>query len=353
MKKRDSGIELLRIICVLLIILHHYGAHGGFPFPKAPGQWPLVVLQEAALYGRIACSVFVMITGYYRITSDSPHPYAKVIPLVMELCFYYAAVAALTWATQPYPIGAKELWKFAGSLFSGNWFIVYYILFSLFLPYLNPWLRSLNKKQFLGLLMLIYSIWSLEPTVAMISYVTPLRIETWWAGELEFFFVMYFTGGYLRLHGDLTRHRRRWLAIFAGAWLTLVLSVPVVNLANRWNPGAVFYDGLLFGGYNTVPAVLFAVSLFILFSNIHFYSPLINEIAASALGVYILHDNDISRVVIWKILSPNAAHAANPFVHACIKVLCVFVVCTVIDIARRKLFGERLEKWVVQKLTKI
>ena len=29
-KQRNSALELLRIICILLIICHHYSIHGGF-----------------------------------------------------------------------------------------------------------------------------------------------------------------------------------------------------------------------------------------------------------------------------------------------------------------------------------
>lgn len=351
-KKRDSGIELLRIICMILIIFHHYSYHGGFQFTVRDYGPAMIAIQEAAMFGRIACSVFVLITGYFLVTSECGNHYAKVLPLVMELCFYYAVTAFGVWLVQPYPFHWSETQKFFGTILSGNWFVVRYILFYLFVPFINPWLRSLTKKQFSWMIIMIYCIWSVEPTISIFSYLTPVPLKAWWFSETDFFVVMYLTGSYLRLHCDLTKHRGRWIGAFLGSTAFLVGSVAVMDNMSVRFPALPVSSALVFLDYNTIPAVIWAISAFVLFSNLHFYSPVINEIAACVLGVYILHDNDLIRPLLWKRISPNLRYVKNPFIHMPVKVFCVFAVCVAIEMLRRKCFGERLEAWMVKKLTK-
>lgn len=70
-KQRNSGIEFLRIICILSIIFHHYYEHGGFPvFGVKDLSYSTVYLQCISMFGRAACSVFAIITGYYLINSE-------------------------------------------------------------------------------------------------------------------------------------------------------------------------------------------------------------------------------------------------------------------------------------------
>ena len=69
---RASNIELLRIISMILIIMHHFSVHGCFPFTPDL-TFNKVFLQVFGLGGKAAVVAFVMITGYFMVSSTLQH----------------------------------------------------------------------------------------------------------------------------------------------------------------------------------------------------------------------------------------------------------------------------------------
>lgn len=86
---RQSNIELLRIISMILIIMHHFSVHGTFPFTPDL-TFNKVFLQVFALGGKAGVVAFVMITGYFMISSSFKlHKFAK---LIGQIWFYSIAM---------------------------------------------------------------------------------------------------------------------------------------------------------------------------------------------------------------------------------------------------------------------
>ena len=71
MKERDSNIELLRIVCMMFIVVHH-SLLGLYSVPFVlEGQGECDVLSGSALilngFCYIGVNVFILISGYYGI----------------------------------------------------------------------------------------------------------------------------------------------------------------------------------------------------------------------------------------------------------------------------------------------
>lgn len=72
MKRRVSKFELLRIIAMYLIVLHHAVFHGILTVsPVEQLRYPLTVTLSIILEmgGKIGVFIFVLITGYFMINS--------------------------------------------------------------------------------------------------------------------------------------------------------------------------------------------------------------------------------------------------------------------------------------------
>ena len=172
-KKRQSGIELLRIICILCIIAHHYTVHGGFgSFSCETLTGNAVFLQVFSMFGRMPCSVFAIITGYFMINARTEYAdhVKKVIPLIAEMVFYSLLFLGVVWIFRLTPVSAVKAVKAFFPFFWDNWFIVYYIILFLMIPFLNPLLLSLTKRNFEYLILLLLVIWSVVPTFAINSW---------------------------------------------------------------------------------------------------------------------------------------------------------------------------------------
>lgn len=67
MRNRNSNIELLRIIAMLLIVLSHYSIHGlGTDLAYSLN---LYIADVAGLGGKLGVTIFILISGYYMTES--------------------------------------------------------------------------------------------------------------------------------------------------------------------------------------------------------------------------------------------------------------------------------------------
>ena len=83
-KVRNSNFELLRIIAMIMIIIHHYTVHGGWiPFTYENFTFNMVLTQLMRYGGKIGCHLFMMITGYFMIKGKTN--FKKIFKLVLEM----------------------------------------------------------------------------------------------------------------------------------------------------------------------------------------------------------------------------------------------------------------------------
>ena len=61
-KKRNSSLELLRILAMLFIVISHYSVHGGFNLNSINLLFNKVFLQVSTL-GNLGVNIFVLISS--------------------------------------------------------------------------------------------------------------------------------------------------------------------------------------------------------------------------------------------------------------------------------------------------
>ena len=337
-QERASGIELLRILCMLMIIAHHYFVHGGFSAASiAVHRAEGMAVQMMQMFGRPACLIFALISGYFLVERGRERHVRRVLPLVAEQWFYSVLILVLVLAFHLRSVSALEMICSLVPALLGHWYIVGYLMLYVLIPFLNPWLRSMEKRTYRRLLLALFIIWSVIPTCTLYD---------WHFDERDLFPIMYLTGGYIRLHGQGKYPNGRNLAASLLSAGTLILSVALINTwGYRARNADVIGWATYFGDYNSTPGVVFAVSTFLFFSRLRFTSRTVNYLAGSVIGIYLIHDDDLVRDLLWKGLSPNAAHLTGVWVHAPVKILAVFVVCLAVDLLRRATVEKVFLRW--------
>lgn len=296
-------------------------------------------VQTISMFGRMACSVYAMISGFFLVDRRTVD-YSKAAMIVFDVVFFTAAAAAVTWAAGLAPMNLRDF------IYSGlYWYIIFYLIFYFFTPYVNRLLNALNKGAFARLLALMFFFWSVVPTLTFrkISF-----------SDLDFFIVMYTAGAFIRLHiHGKVHYRNRWnllIALCAAAFMGLSVAVfDWLGVA----AGKDFFvaNACYFREFNMVPAVICAVFLFIYFSNLSFYSGLINYMAGSTLHILIIHLNEFLRQWIWERIYPNAEYIDWPYIHAPIKIICVFIGCFAISAIYRQTVRRPVERSVRARLS--
>lgn len=293
------------------------------------------------MFARMACSLFAMISGFFLIERKTVD-YSKAAMIVFDVAFFTVVIAAFSWVTGVVQITMRDL------LYSGlYWFIVYYLIFYFFVPYINKLLCSLDKAGFVKLLTLMFCLWSVVPTLTLrqINFV-----------YMDFFIVMYTAGAYIRLYVYRKVHYRNFwnLLIALAAAVFMVFSVDVFDAIGTATGKDFFVENACyFRELNMVPAVICAVSLFLYFSNLTFYSGAVNFMAGSTLHILILHNNEFFRQWIWEGIYPNAEYMVWPYVHAPIKIVCMYIGCLLISVVYRQTIRRPVKRVISKKLSAV
>ena len=156
---RRSDIELYRIVCMLLIVMHHYVVNSGLMDAGGPIQTNGMAKRTLFLlllgaWGKTAINGFIMITGYFMCKKNIT--LIKFLKLLFETMFYrivinlifcisgYTAFTAETLKTILFPVRDVS--------FS---FPQVYLVFFLCIPFMNILLRRLTEEKHVALLLLV------------------------------------------------------------------------------------------------------------------------------------------------------------------------------------------------------
>jgi len=348
---RQSNIELLRIFAMVFIIMHHYVTHGTTNFIYL--DTPLTVQNVFALFfgsfGRPAVGIFVLICGYFSIKSDFKLP--RFVTLIAQVFSYSVVLLLLAKFVLPggSTIGRDEIFASIFPVARGTyWFITSYAVLILLSPYINKLLLMLTQKQHKALIVLFVVIWCLLPTLIGGSFS---------GSDLAYFVALYVIAAYIRLY-PLKVNPFRHFALF-GFW-AFVLLASIAAPSYLLNYSGVFRKFITyFAEYNRLPGAMCALELFLAMSQTKpFHSKLINGIAATSFGIYLIHDNFLIRPFLWGTIFNSAAYVDTPFyfVHFFISAMIVFVSCALIDtlfwrLSLGKLFNLLRDKYLEKVVT--
>ena len=64
-KNRDCNFELLRIVSMIIIIMHHYVVQSDFV--NIPVSFNKMIAILFSFWGKVGVNIFIMISGYYLL----------------------------------------------------------------------------------------------------------------------------------------------------------------------------------------------------------------------------------------------------------------------------------------------
>lgn len=274
-RKRNSSVELLRIIAMSMVLLTHYNwSMLGANVEKVAfeGSGVFRIIFESCIV--ICVNLFLLISGFYSIKFKlrSVFNIGILVASVLLIQFLW------TYFVGPH-IGHEAPGKITPGAFVGIFLFIsssdYFVVDYLFLMFLSPILNSFIDKY----------------DEKVIPYVIALFcIETWfecvlpnkWFGfnegySIVHFVLMYLLARCLYLKRDcLSKFRpERWLFVY---FLCVIIN------------SVLYTNGVHFSFYYSNPFVVIeAISFFMLFANREFYNKIINWIASGTFAVYILH----------------------------------------------------------------
>ncbi len=341
-KPRSSNLELYRIICMLMIVAHHYVVNSGLtggPLSSDPWAANSIFLRLFGAWGKTGINCFLMITGYFMCTSNIT--LRKFLKLFLQILFYNIIIYTIFVITGHETLSIKHLipvlipfWGFSDG------FVNCFIAFYLTIPFWNILIRNMSDRQHQMLLVLLLTCYTVLGSIP--SFKVTFNYITW-------FGVIYLIASYIRLYPHPVFNRKwLWGGLTIGCFI--VGSVSILTML-KLNIGSYMFVS----DCNKIIAVSFAICSFLWFLNTDIkHSKIINAFGAGTFGVLLIHANsNAMRTWLWKDFVDAVGHYDLPITQLILfsigVVLAVFVVCNLMDQVRIGSFEKWFFKWVDRK----
>ena len=280
-KVRDSNMELLRIVAMLLVMVVHANFRA-LPVPGMawlhahPSSGFLMFMTEG--FSIVAVDLFVLLSGWYGI-KPRLNRFAELVFQVLFFGLVAIAGCAIFVPADLHPTSSVFSRLFLLGDFD-YWFVKAYIAMYLFAPALNTFVEHATRRQF---------------ATVLLSFLAFQCIYGWlWEGTKWFvagysaisFMWLYLLARYVRLHPvKWLWQRSKWfdLAVYLGCVAFFTIAMFVI----KWYGGR---GGFLYF-YNCPIVIVSALHLLLFFSKISLRSRLINWVAVSAFAIYLTHSS--------------------------------------------------------------
>jgi hypothetical protein len=329
-KPRSSNLELYRILCMLMIVAHHYLVNSGLMSPDGPilsnpDSPKSVFLLVFGAWGKVGINCFLMITGYFMCKSEITC--RKFLKLLLQIYFYTIIIYLIFLIFGYETISPMRLVKLIMPFWTiTNQFSGSYLVFFLTIPFLNILVRNMTRRQHLLLIVLLLTCYTVLGSIP--TFDVRFNYITW-------FGILYIIASYIGLYPHkIFTNKALW------GWLSLT-SIIIGAATVAFMPFAFSSWFFFLVDCNKILAVAVAVCTFLWFKNLKLaYSKTINTIAAGTFGVLLIHANsNAMRTWLWKDTVDCVGHyfslnSVELILFSIGAVLAIFMVCNLIDQVR-------------------
>ena len=329
--QHNYGIELLRIVAMLMIVAHHFSLHSGIVFEV--GSINDMWMQALALSGKTGVNIFVLITGHYasaRIRSG------KVLGLIGCTSGYSLVLTAAAVLTGSVGFSMKMLLKAAVPyLFGGTyWFVTTYLELYVLLPVLNMMMERLDSRNYRNYLILFTGLLCVLPkVVGQFIHVNDLGFN-----KLVWFVYLYFLGAYLK---KLNISGKTACCAAIGCVIAQITSCVMLRLGMAHGAVEKLLACMADYSVNAVFPLLISATMLLWFRNVNIRTgrKLLGLFGSATLGVYLFHDHIVFRGQLWSAVYRLITGIGIEFfgVNALLSVVFVFLVGSGIEICRMTL----------------
>jgi len=340
-KKRESNIELLRIISIFFIIIFHYMLHSNYNYTKLTIN--TLLIKSCYFLGELGVNLFILITGYYL--SKSKISYKKIILLIGEVLFYNLISVFIS-----YKLGTittlTELSYIFPIMTNVYWFITAYLLIYILSPYFNKLISILTKKEYQKFLLTTLLIWCIIPTIYGFFYNS--SEELLFYNRLIWLIIMYFVGAYIRIYNiKFLNSKKRSLLTSSLTFLLMIISIIILYIFKSTFTRIGTTETAYFWTPNNILMFVLSIATFMFFTKLKIKNNiLINSLSSTTLGIYLLHDGQISPYM-WKNIYKSEINIYNNywFIHVLITTILIFIIGFIIDTIR-----QFIEKHLIKKI---
>lgn len=336
--QREYGVDLLKIVAMLLVVVNHILFWGGYGVDAHADDLKSVVLQAFDAIAICAVNIFIMASGWIMCKREVH--LRRLVNLWLTVVFWSFVIAVLFWCCG-YSIDTRT-WIYAFVPVGCNryWFFTVYVGLFLTMPFLNSCVNNLDSKG--------RTILSIGGFMLLSVYPSLFRHDLFITNNgysLLWFVYLYLFASCARLNSwdQKVSWRIGFALICLGGICSVMLPIVCEKVADMI--GLKPLVGV-FSAY-TSPFLFFeAIGFMIVFIKIKVKSiscrKLITLMVPSVFSVYIIHSNAVFREVVkwndfwWRFLHEHELLVA--LVGTIVAGILIFLICIVMDQLRVLIF---------------
>lgn len=353
--QRQVSIELLRIICLFMIVFSHATQYlyGGswWEVYQTNLSLNLFVTMILGIWGQVSVATFVVISCYFHIDKQKINS-KKIVKLIFQtilltlFCYIITLILTKNFSikTLIFVLYNSILSPFNGSY----WFITTYLFFYMLFPLMHFLTDKISKESLKHIcVVLIFMVFGIA------------LFQKSAGGTLLEFCSLYFIVAYLKKYKEQNMKNNCKKYFILGLTILIIFCFGLKILSVLFD-SPILYNIIfnIFVNWNPI-LIMTSISLFYYFKyHIHIKSAVLSKfitnISKTTIGIYILHENGIlGKSIIWhKWLKLDVVFRKNQFFYIYFigSVLIVFIICTIIEMIRMKLIDEYFFKKHTKKL---
>lgn len=314
-KKRNSSIELLKVIGIILIVISHViqtlhtkNTLVGIQdyvinLSTATNNIQYLILAMLRSSGAFGNTIFFVCSAWFLLDSNKVNK-KKILQILMDIFVISILLLVIVYLLRDGNIGLKMIIKqIFPTIFENNWYMTCYLLFYPIHPILNIIINKLDKKILLRnciIMSILYiGINYLHPGH---FFVSPLILWT----------TIYFVIGYMKKYLPKTSNNLKINLI--AFTIGFIGNYGIIFLTNFMGLHIeLFSEKILRWGINCSPfIILMSISLLNIARNIHIENRIVNYISKLSLLIYIIHENILLRTyyrpLMWQWVYKNIGY---------------------------------------------
>lgn len=363
---RNSSIELLRLVAMLMIVGFHF-----VWYSKPDRGWLTTqsITFKKIVYeliygggGWIGNFIFFTISVWFlcdrNVTLRSS--LRRIWIMERELIFWSVSLCVICMLLRhnSYHVGesgnatmlVKSLLPLSMDLW---WYPTSYAIFLALLPFLNIGTRSLGRRMHGVLAVVCLIMWGVLALIPKVKYNLS-------EGSVFVFIYWYILLTYYRWYMNELNKKQTWGLLAAGVIIE-VLFLFMANALYEVIHKAPEMQFFLLAHWR-LPTMMIGFAVFLLVSRTEFHSRAVNVVAASSFGIFLIHYNPYV-FSFWTHYVPAERVFASK--HAlglgALVIIGVFMICLLLDMVRQGLFRltvdrrrgawfDKLYAWSIRKL---
>ena len=318
--KRQSNFDMMRVLCIFLIIMHHYVTHGGYYFAEYIPQ--KLFYGATGIWGLTGVLGFIMVSSHFLYSSGS-FSIQKVLRTIFETSFFSTTITLILYLPGFINIGNSYILECLFSVFVKQyWFITYYVLFYMLTPFLKLLCDRISIQNHKLLLIVFFIIAFPLNNIVHVEFLSRLGIFIY-----TYMLVAYF----IRVPDNLIQRHYKLLSLIV---FSITIAVVCLSIYLNKSGDDINYQNRIYdiAAISSTLMLLSAVCLYFIFKNLNIkHSKFWHFFGSATLGVYLIHEGSLHYFLFDKILKRpqvyNIPYGPAIYLLTCIGVL---IGCTLV-----------------------